>query len=247
LQVYLSQARLPWKRASFFVADTANGRWLSLDRNKDARLRKAFKDQTELLIRTREAAKIVGATPLNRPEDVEIDPATRAVFVTLTNSKIKADRYGSILKIVEKNADPLSLEFSSSVFKPGGPETGFACPDNLVFDRKGNLWMTTDISGASMHKSGYETFGNNGLFFFPLSGPHAGQSFQVASAPKGAELTGPCFSPDGRTLFLSVQHPGEHHHARPEMESHWPDGGAAPPAPCVVAVSGPALDAIIGD
>ena len=30
-----------------------------------------FKDQTEVLIRVREAAKLLGATELNRPEDIE--------------------------------------------------------------------------------------------------------------------------------------------------------------------------------
>lgn len=233
------------EQGDLYVADTTNGKWLHLNRARDERLKKAFRDHTEMLIRTREAAKIVGATPLERPEDVEIDPATKAVFVALTGNKGAKSLYGSILKIEEKDANPLSLEFTSSTYSAGGPETGFSNPDNLVFDKKGNLWMTNDMSGTSMHKGPYDQFGNNGLFYIPLKGPEAGRAFQVASAPRGAEFTGPCFSPDGKTLFLSVQHPGERAHSRPQMQSHWPDGGESVPAPCVVAISGPALEALV--
>ncbi len=233
------------EQGELFVADTVNGRWLPLSRAKDVRLRKAFSDHTEMMIRAREAAKIVGATPLDRPEDIEIHPQTRDVFISLTGIKSSTAPFGSILKIVEKDANPLSLEFSASTFKAGGTGSGFANPDNLAFDVKGNLWMTTDMSGTSMHKDQFEPFGNNGLFYIPLSGAEAGRAFQVASAPPGAELTGPCFAPDGRTLFLSVQHPGERAHLRPQITSHWPDGGDAAPAPSVVAISGPALTALI--
>ncbi|MEM6730676.1 MAG: alkaline phosphatase PhoX, partial [Myxococcota bacterium] len=68
--------------------------------------------------------------------------------------------------------------------------------------------------------------------------------FQVAAAPCGAELTGPKFSPDGQTLFLSVQHPGEHTEMKGQWASHWPHGGSEKPAPAVVTIQGPALDAL---
>jgi secreted PhoX family phosphatase len=233
------------EKGDLFVADIKAGKWLPLDRRKDKRLAKAFKNHTELLIRTREAAKIVGATPLNRPEDIEIDPNTRAVFIALTMSPKAGDTYGSLLKLEEKDGNPLSVEFKASTFLAGGPETGFSNPDNLVFDRKGNLWMCTDMPPASLLKEPFAKFANNGLFFIPLSGPGAGKALQVASAPRGAELTGPSFSPDGRTLFLSVQHPGEHVHLRPEMQSHWPEGGSSVPKPSVVAIDGPAMDRIL--
>ncbi|MGE0525978.1 MAG: PhoX family phosphatase [Bdellovibrionales bacterium] len=233
------------ERGSLYVADLAKGRWLPLNQAKDPRLKKVFKDQTDLLIRTREAAKIVGATPLDRPEDIEIDKATGAVIVSLTNSKKTGNKFGSLLRLDEENRDPLSLRFESRQFLAGGPVTGFACPDNLAFDARGNLWMTTDMSGKVMNSPPYESFANNGLFFIPMAGKDAGRAFQVASAPIGAELTGPCFAPDGRTLFLSVQHPGEHAFEDESKSSHWPDGGTARPAPCVVAVQGPALERLL--
>lgn len=229
------------ERGSLYVADILHGRWLSLDFNKQPILKNNFKNQTEVLIRLREAAKLVGATPLNRPEDIEINPANGDVIVSLTNNKPKGDLFGSLLRIKEKNNNPLSLEFEATTFLTGGPETGFACPDNLAFDPKGNLWFTSDISGTAMHKGSYAQFKNNGLFYVPMKGASAGKVFQIASAPTDAELTGPFFSPDGETLFLSVQHPGEMSSSLSSLTSHWPEGGEAIPKPAVVAITGPAL------
>ncbi|MDX1409709.1 MAG: DUF839 domain-containing protein, partial [Saprospiraceae bacterium] len=120
----------------------------------------------------------------------------------------------------------------------GGEETGFACPDNLAFDLAGNLWFTSDISGSKMHAEPYTTFKNNGLVLVPRIGKQAGQVLQIASAPRDAELTGPWFAPDGETLFLSVQHPGELTTSLDNMTSHWPEGGTSMPKPAVVAITG---------
>lgn len=232
-------------QGELFVASLEQGRWLSLDIEKHEGLKSRFKNQLDALVRTREAARIVGATLLDRPEDVEIDPVSGAVFVSLTNNKTKKNYHGSILKIVEDNQDYASLTFTHQTFLAGG-KSGFSCPDNLAFDKKGNLWMCTDISDTSLNREPYTEFGNNGLFFIPMSGPQAGKALRVASAPAGAELTGPSFSPDGRTLFLSVQHPGEGTIKAAEPFSHWPDGGDSRPRPTVVMITGPSLDAIVG-
>lgn len=228
-----------------YVANTEKGEWISLDYASQPALQENFSDQTEVLVRLREAAKIVGGTPLNRPEDIEIDPITGHVLISLTNNKPKGDYLGSILKIEEDNADKTSLTFKSDIFLAGGEETGFACPDNMAFDPKGNLWITSDISGSAVGKSPYEAFGNNGLFLVPAHGPDKGKVLQIASAPVDAELTGPYFAPDGKTLFLSVQHPGENSKSMTELSSNWPNGGDEIPRPSVVAISGAALDALM--
>jgi uncharacterized protein len=139
----------------------------------------------------------------------------------------------------------LSLEFSHSTFVAGGKKSGLACPDNMVFDRKGNLWVTNDIPNDFLNFGPYSTFGNNGLFYIPMSGPDAGKVFQVAHGPIDSEFTGPSFSPDGRTLFLSVQHPGDDSTSLSDLRSHWPDGGNSIPRPCVIAITGPTLDALV--
>lgn len=219
-----------------YVANLEKGQWISLDRNDHQILKDNFKNQLEIQIFTRDAAKMVGATPLNRPEDIEIDPKTGNIFITLTNNFTKGDFMGSILRISEKNGDPLALDFEASTFLTGGKNTGFAAPDNLVFDNSGNLWMVTDMSGSLMGKEPYGPFGNNGLFKIPLSGTQAGSVIQMGSAPRDAEFTGPTFSPDYKTLFLSVQHPGETSKSLKELTSHWPNGGDSIPSPAVVAI-----------
>ncbi len=234
------------RSGTLYVANLQEGRWIPLALDQQEVLQKNFHNQQEVLIHTREAARLLGATPLDRPEDVEICPRTGAVYLTLTNNVGKGNYFGSILKLEERAADPLAMEFTSSTFLAGGPETGFACPDNLAFDRKGNLWMTTDISGSAMNKDPYLPFQNNGLFYIPLEGPNAGKAQLLATAPTDAEFTGPTFSPDGRSLFLCVQHPGEQTKSLEACTSHWPAGGNSLPRPAVVVLSGPLLERLTG-
>lgn len=241
----ISDSKDSLNKGTLYVANTEKGQWLPLDIEKDPRLKAKFKTQLELLIRTREAAKLVGGTPQHRPEDIEVNPRNGDVLVALTNNKAKSDYTGSILKIAEENADAASLSFTSEKLLTGGEDSGFACPDNLVFDKAGNLWFTTDISGSSIGKPPYEPYGNNALFYVPMSGVNAGFAFKVASAPSGAELTGPTFSPDGETLFLSVQHPGEGTRDLKNPVSRWPLFGDHLPKPSVVTLQGPLIKRLV--
>lgn len=236
LYKFISASADSLEKGDLYVADLLNKRWRLLDREKDKRLKEAFPSQTELLIRTREAAKIVGATALDRPEDVAIDPITGDVIVALTNNVPKGNFHGSLLRINEKQNDYSATEFESETYLLGGVANGFSCPDNLEFDPKGNLWMTSDISGKQMKKPEYKSFGNNGLFLIQRGGPLAGQPIQVASAPRNAEFTGPCFY--GDTLFLAVQHPGEYSKSLDHLKSNWPSGGSHIPRPAVISLRG---------
>jgi len=231
------------RNGTLHVANTEKGQWISLNIEEQPILKENFKDQTEVLIRLREAAKLVGGTPLDRPEDIEFDPISGDVFMTVTNNKGKGNYHGSILKIIEKNGNKLSLEFKAETFIVGGEEMGFSCPDNIAFDKKGNLWVCCDI--GEMHKAPYTKFQNNGLFFIPMSGALAGKVYQVGSGPHNVEFTGPTFSPDYKTLFLSVQHPGSNSRSLDELTSHWPDGGDSIPRSSVVAIQGEALQKLM--
>jgi secreted PhoX family phosphatase len=236
LYKFVSSQPRSLKEGTLYVANLEAERWESLDYASRPELQEVFADQTEVLVRLREASKLVGGTPLDRPEDIEIDPVTGHVLISLTNNKPKGNYYGSILKLAETNNDYESLSFTADTYLAGGEETGFACPDNMAFDPEGNLWFTSDISGSAMNKEPYTAFKNNGLFMVPRAGKRAGEVIQMASAPFDAELTGPWFAPDGKTLFLSVQHPGEESPSLEELSSHWPDGGEAIPRPAVVAI-----------
>jgi secreted PhoX family phosphatase len=224
-----------------YVANLEAGRWESLNLAERPELQEVFDNQTDVQVYLRNASKLVGGSKLDRPEDIEIDPVTGNVLVALTNNLPAGNYYGQILKIMEKDGKYDSLEFEADTFLAGGEETGFACPDNMAFDPKGNLWFTSDISGSKMNAGEYTSFKNNGLFLVPRSGEQAGEVIQVASAPTDAEFTGPFFSPDGRTLFLSVQHPGELSDAD-KLTSHWPDGGEAIPRPSVITIQGDLLN-----
>ncbi|MEO0731667.1 MAG: alkaline phosphatase PhoX [Bacteroidota bacterium] len=232
------------KEGTLYVADTINGKWLALDWENQPVLRSKFRNQTEVLVRAREAAKLLGATELNRPEDIEIDPITGNIFVSLTNNVGKGDYHGSILKLEETDGAFEALTFRASTYLAGGEENGFSCPDNLAFDMSGNLWMTSDMSGSAMNKADgpYLPFKNNSLFVIPRYGEDAGKVIRVAVAPRDAELTGPWFSPDGKTLFLSVQHPGEQTKDLNQPTSRWPFDEDGIPKPSVVAITGDLIE-----
>ena len=240
LYKFISSKPSSLKEGVLYVGDTINGKWLALDWESQPILQEYFKNQTEVLIRAREAAELLGATPLNRPEDIEIDPISQNIFISLTNNKSKGDYHGSILKIEETNGAFDALTFKAITYLAGGEEQGFSCPDNLAFDLSGNLWMTTDMSGSKMNKitGAYSTFKNNSLYVIPRKGEQAGEVIRVATAPRDAELTGPWFSPDGKTLFLSVQHPGEQTKDINSPTSHWPFDRDQIPRPSVVAITG---------
>ncbi len=245
LYKFISTNSTSLEHGTLYVAQLEEGRWIPLERKADSRLANTFKDQTELLVYTREAASIVGGSKLDRPEDIEIDSKGH-VYVALTNNIPKNRPHGSLLKIIEAGNDASALTFESSLFLAGGKTTGFSCPDNMVLDKNGNLWLTTDISGSKIGTEDYAYHGNNALFFIPLHGTWAGQAFRVASAPNDAEFTGPCFAIDGKTLFLSVQHPGELSTSKTQLTSHWPNGGDQLPKSAVVMLAGPSMDYLLG-
>jgi len=243
---FISKNKGSLLEGQLFVADTIKGNWLELSYEKNKKLKKKFKNQQDVLVRAREAAKLLGATPLDRPEDIERNPITGEIFITLTNNKDKGNYHGAILKIKEDNNDYLSLKFTAETYKLGGASSGFSCPDNMVFDKKGNLWLTTDISGKAINKFPYQQFEHNGLFYIPLSGEDAGSVYQVASAPVDAEFTGLCFAKDQKTLFLSVQHPGENSKSLDKLTSTWnSQKGSSIPRPAIIMISGPVLDKIV--
>ncbi len=163
-----------------------------------------------------------------------------SLFVALTNHKKKTpkDWHGRIVRLEEAGGEAAAREFMVGDFAVGGPDAGFSCPDNLAFDDHGNLWVTSDMTSEEIGGPEYGPRGNNGLFFFRTRDAEAGVAVQVASGPVDCELTGPCFTPDGATLFLSVQHPGETSLSRDSLTSHWPRGGGELPRSAVVAITG---------
>jgi hypothetical protein len=245
LYKYISKNAADLKDGTLYVANVEEGKWISLKYEDHAILQERFKNQTDVLVRMRDAAYLVGGSKLNRPEDIEIDPISGDVFISLTNNKPKGDLHGSIMKLREDSADKTSLTFKAETFLAGSKEAGFSSPDNLAFDLKGNLWMTTDVGGYSLGVEGYEFMPCNSLFLIPRSGERAGELIRVATAPNDAEFTGPFFHPNGKYLFLSVQHPGEATTSLDALTSHWPEGGDLIPKSGVIVISGDSLENLL--
>ena len=173
--------------------DDGTGEWLALDINDPyfhaMSLSKSvfFMDQADVLVNTRLAADVVGATKMDRPEWGTVHPQTCEVYMTLTNNSSRSagtidaanprgpNPYGHIIRWREEGNRPWATQFTWDIFVLAGPETDsqilpeqgglaltqdniFASPDGLWIDQNGILWIQTDMSG-SQQSSG--PFGNN--------------------------------------------------------------------------------------
>ncbi|MCX5938360.1 MAG: DUF839 domain-containing protein, partial [Cyanobium sp. LacPavin_0920_WC12_MAG_62_9] len=186
------------------------------------------------------AANAVGASPMARPEDTELDPRTGDLLITFTSGGAdtggRADPalfhgpsgqpewpYGWVMRLQDQPGKPGAAggAFSWRMVATGGLPweggMGFANPDNLAIDKSGNIWMVTDRSTTN---SELDVFGNNSCWLFPAKGVSAGKALLFATGPMESELCGPCFDQTESTLFLAVQHPGEDHgvHQRGDQE-----------------------------
>jgi secreted PhoX family phosphatase len=243
----------------------ANGkmRWLPLVHGQGKLVEaNGFRSQADVVIEARRAADLAGATPMDRPEDVEPDPAGRSIYVVCTyNERRKeanaanprvANKYGHIIEIVPPLAggkpDHTAEECDWGFFLLGGnprdaaqgaryggqvSENGWlAAPDNVAFDPRGRIWITTD---GQEDAAGF----NDSLYAAHTSGPQRGVTRCLFVAPSGAEVTGPAFTPDGKTLFLAVQHPGGDDGSSFEKPStRWPDfSEGVPPRSAVLAIT----------
>jgi secreted PhoX family phosphatase len=106
-----------------------------------------------------------------------------------------------------------------------------AAPDNFAFDDQGRLWVATDGMDDTLGP-------NDAVFMVDAEGPLRGRALQFLSAPTGCEVCGPAFTPDNRTFFVAIQHPGFTDGATyASPGSRWPDYRAdMPPRPSVVAI-----------
>src|SRR5262245_51876135 len=120
----------------------------------------------------------------------------------------------------------------------------FAAPDGIYVTPSGRLWIETDVSSNTIDAGAYAGFGNNQML---CADPGTGEVRRFLQGPKGCEITGVFTTPDERTMFVGIQHPGEtpdlpsgadsrNDPENPKAFSSWPDGdaGGRPRSACIV-------------
>ncbi len=235
------------------------GEWLLLDKQANPVLKADanFPNQAAVLVHARLAADKLGATKMDRPEWVSVHPVTGEVYGTMTNNAARTTTddsnprekniYGQIVRWREAGGDAAATRFQWDIFALAGNPTvpghqatlkagsanvnadnTFNSPDGLAFDRDGRLWIQTD--GNYSNVGDYANQGNNSML---CSDPKTREIRRFLVGPKECEVTGITFTPDHRTMFVNIQHPGE----TGKGASHWPEGGKALPRSATVIVT----------
>jgi secreted PhoX family phosphatase len=251
-----------------FNAD-GSGVWLPLVHGQNGlTAANGFNSQADVVIFARRAGDQVGATKMDRPEWIAVHPTTREVYCSLTNNSARGAKdqpgidaanrranniMGSILRWREANQDPTSTTFEWDVFIEAGDSLAtepthkgningdaFGCPDGLWIDPNGLMWIQTDASTRVISSEPWIGLGNNQMLACDVS---TGEVRRFLVGPTNCEITGMIMTPDCRTLFVGIQHPGETPSERsnpkePRRFSNWPDyNPAGRPRSAVVVIS----------
>lgn len=206
-----------------FNAD-GSGEWLPLAHGAGPlTAANGWADQADVLVRTRQAADALGATRLHRPEWVSVHPHTNEVYLTLTNGSgnnapVNSGRdpnpFGHIVRFVESRTSDARFEWDVFLLA-GDPAFDarvpadrpiFGSPDGIWVDPAGIAWIQTDVSNGSQNLGQYVNIGNNAML---AADPRTGVVKRFLTGPRGCEITGVVMTPDLRTMFINVQHPGE--------------------------------------
>jgi secreted PhoX family phosphatase len=190
-----------------------------------------FESQADIVIETRRAADLLGATKMDRPEDIQPNGTNGKVYVMLTNNTRRTaeqvdaanpraeSAFGHIIEIAEADGDFAATTGTWEVLlqcgDPSVAEVGatfstdttangwFGMPDNCAVDSEGRLWVSTDGNSPS------GTGRTDGLWAVDTEGAARATSKLFFRVPVGAEMCGPVFTPDDETLFLAIQHPAD--------------------------------------
>jgi len=211
------------------------------------------------MIDTRLAAEAIGATPMDKPGEVKPNPVNGHVFALLSGHSSRGFQRqnaanprtyniaGHIIEMGSLTGDQGDDTFGWDFFILAGDPLGknaktiygnglsrdgwFACPTNCTFDNKGRIWIAT---GQESMQRVFMT--GDGLYASDTKGNASGCTKHFFRAPAGAEVCSPCFAPDHKTLFVSVQHPAEGSEPK-SLSTRWPDFMERyPPRPSVVVI-----------
>lgn len=202
--------------------------------------------QADVVVRGRIAARAVGGTLMDRPEDIEVNHVNNKVYFTLTKNSDRGvedfpgvdaanprpeNRNGHIIELTEDGDDFASTSFTWDILilcgDPTADDTDYAgYPGDQVASPVScpdNLEI--DLAGNLwITTDGFPANfdGNDGLFVTALEGPERGNTKRFFSVPDGAECTGPKLTPDNTTYFVAIQHPGEGGTFENPIGPYWP-------------------------
>ena len=245
--------------------DDGTGEWLALEPGVGGLgAENGFATLADVLVNTRAAADVVGATKMDRPEWGAVDPNTGEVYFTLTNNNRRmqtqvdmanpraVNEFGHIIRWTEGEGNHAATDFAWDLFVIAGAEPTsstlagaplddtniFACPDGLFVDAASRVWIQTDIGEEQQNQGAFAQFGNNQMLCADAT---TGEIRRFLTGPIGQEITGLAMTPDGATMFINVQHPGAtttaDEFAAGTLKSHWPDGGDVWPRSATVVIS----------
>lgn len=184
-----------------------------------------FASQADVLVNTKAAARVAGATLMDRPEWITVG-VDKTVYCTLTNNGSRkrtsaanprvSNSHGHIVRWTERGDSPLATTFEWELLLLAGQDpadgaaanvTGnikgdeFSSPDGIRVDPQGRLWVQTDAGTGSNIT---DIFGNNSMYYVDQE---TGESKRFLVGPKGCEITGIAYTPDLATFFINIQHP----------------------------------------
>ncbi|EJM99572.1 PhoX family phosphatase [Phyllobacterium sp. YR531] len=190
-----------------------------------------FHSQADVLIETRRAGDLLGATKMDRPEDIGPNGVNGKVYVMLTNNTKRKDdqvdaanpraknAFGHIVEIAEEDGnfaatkgkweillkcgDPAVADVGASFSTDTTKNGWFGMPDNCAVDADGRLWVSTDGNSPK------DTGRTDGLWAVDTEGAARATSKLFFRVPVGAEMCGPLMLPDMATMMVAVQHPGD--------------------------------------
>ena len=208
------------------------GTWIPLVRN-DESLVPGF-TVAEVLVNTRLAADEVGATKMDRPEDMEPNPVTGKIYLALTNNSDRTaetvdeanpvavaeggNRDGHVIEMIEHRGDHTSERFAWNILllagDPAQSETtyfsGFPAEKVSPISCPDNLAFDSEgtlwiSTDGQPGKIGYA----DALHKVTLEGRERGRVEQFLAVPADAETCGPVIHDRDNSVFVAVQHPGE--------------------------------------
>lgn len=224
----------PLDEGTLFVAQFQEGgfgEWLPL--TPDNPNITSYTTQDEILVYARVAADEAGATPMDRPEWTATGP-DGTVYVTLTNNSQRTEPNvanpmapnadGSIIRFKDDdvNGNGFRWEIFLIAMDTHGTEESFSDPDGLYVDFRGRVFIETDGG----QKDGLQ---DQLLVADSLNGDIR----RLFMGVNGDEITGFAFTPDHRTMFINMQHPGN---GDPSQTNFPADDGVSVPRDSTIVI-----------